>query len=48
LEALVSAANNDATRQERYICALEGHPSPDISFEDEPCIGKADSGFRTI
>jgi hypothetical protein len=35
LEAVVSAANNDAAWQEEYVQAMDGNPSPDISFEDE-------------
>jgi hypothetical protein len=35
LEAVVSAANNNATWEEEYVRAIEGNPSPDISFEDE-------------
>jgi hypothetical protein len=35
LEAVVSAANNDAAWQEEYVRAMEGNPSPDISFENE-------------
>jgi hypothetical protein len=41
-EAVVSTANNDAAWQEEYIQAMEGNPSPDISFEDEAlyCTGR--------
>jgi hypothetical protein len=35
LEAVVSASNNNATWQEEYFRAMEGNPSPDISFKDE-------------
>jgi hypothetical protein len=35
LEAVVSTANSDAAWQEEYVQAMEGNPSPDISFEDE-------------
>jgi hypothetical protein len=35
LEAVLSAANNNAAWQEEYVRAMEGNPSPDISFEGE-------------
>jgi hypothetical protein len=35
LEAVVSAANNDAAWQEEYVRAMERNASPDISFENE-------------
>jgi hypothetical protein len=35
LQAVVSAASNDAAWQEQYVRAMEGTPSPDISFEDD-------------
>jgi hypothetical protein len=35
LEAVVSAASNDAAWQEEYVRAMEGNPNLDISFEDK-------------
>jgi hypothetical protein len=35
LKAVVGAADNAAAWQEEYVRAMEGNPSPDISFKDE-------------
>jgi hypothetical protein len=35
LKAVVSTANSDTAWQEEYVRAMEGNPSPDISFEDK-------------